>query len=76
MLIVAFVEEEEQDWLPTDADHTVHKHGFGVKEMKELMEGQGLGGFGWKEMPERVELKLHEDKPISRKGFLARAAKM
>ena len=44
--------------------------------MKKLMEGHGLGGFRWREMPERVELKLHEDKPVSRKGFVARAVKM
>jgi len=44
--------------------------------MKKLMEGHGLGGFGWREMPEWLKLKLHEDKPVSRKGFVARAAKM
>ena len=76
LLIVDFVEEEEQAWLPTGADYTISKHGFSEKEMKGLMEGHGLGGFGWREMPERVELKLYEDKPVSRKGFLARAAKM
>jgi len=44
--------------------------------MKELKEGHGLGGFGWREMPERVELKLYEEKPVFRKVFLARAARM
>ncbi len=76
LLIVDFVEEEEKGRLPTGAEHTIHKHGFSEKEMKQLMEGHGLGGFGWSEMPERVQLMLHEDKAISRKGFLARAAKM
>jgi len=27
LLIVDFV-EEEQGWLPSGADHTIHKHGF------------------------------------------------
>ncbi len=77
LLIVDFVEEEEEHgWLPTGAEHTIHKHGFSEKEMKELKEGHGLGGFGWREMPERVELKLYEEKPVFRKVFLARAARM
>ena len=77
LLIVDFVEEEgEQGKLPTGAEHTVRKHGFSEREMKEMMEGHGLTGFGWKEMPERLELKFQEDKPTSRKGFLARAQKV
>jgi SAM-dependent methyltransferase len=36
LLIVDFV-EEEQGWLPSGADHTIHKHGFSQGEMKELM---------------------------------------
>ena len=76
LLISDFI-EEEQGWpVPTGAEHTMHKHGFSEEEMKRLMERQGLGAFGWREMPECLEMKLHEDKPISRKGFLARAAKM
>lgn len=77
LLTVDFVEERgEQGSLPTGAEHTVRKHGFSEREMKDMMEGHGLTGFGWKEMPERLELKFHEDKPVSRKGFLARAEKV
>ena len=78
LLIVDFVEEgaAEHSQLLTPAEHTIRKHGFSEKEMKEMMEAHGLGGFGWKEMPERVEIKFHEDKPVSRQGFLARATKM
>ena len=76
LLISDFVEEDQGWEMPTGAEHTIHKHGFSESEMKELMEGHGLGGFGWREMPERLEMKLHEDKSVARKGFLARAAKM
>lgn len=75
LLIVDFV-EEDQGWLPTGAEHTIHKHGFSEKEMKEMMEQHGLGEFRWRIMPERVEMKLHNEKPVFRKGFLARAAKI
>ncbi|KAL2040622.1 hypothetical protein N7G274_006601 [Stereocaulon virgatum] len=76
LLLVDFVDEGEHGRLPTGAEHTVRKHGFSEKEMKEMMEGHGLAGFGWKEMPERLELKLREDESVSRKGFLARAEKV
>ncbi len=78
LLILDFIEEEkEQGWqMPPGAEHTIHKHGFSEGEMKELMERHGLVDFGWREIPERLEVPLHEDEPISRKGFLARAAKM
>ena len=78
LLILDFVDEgpAEQGKLPTGAEHIIRKHGFSEEEMKEMMEKNGLGGFGWMEMPERLEMKFHEDKPVSRKGFLARAAKM
>lgn len=83
LLIVDFLEEEDDGdgddaghgRLPTGAEHTIRKHGFSEKEMKGMVESHGLGGFGWKEMPERLEVKLHEHMPISRRGFLARAAK-
>ena len=75
LLISDFV--EEQGWaMPTGAEHTIHKHGFSESEMKGLMERHGLGGFGWREMPERLEMEGHKDKPVSRKGFLARAVRM
>ena len=74
LLIVDFV-EEDQAWVPSHADHTIHKHGFSEMELKGLMEKHGLGGFGWKELPERLELRLQEDKPFFKRGFLARAAK-
>ena len=76
LLISDFVEEEQGWEMPTGAEHTIHKHGFSESEMKELMERHGLEGFGWREMPERLEMILREDKPVSRKGFLARAEKM
>ncbi len=78
LLILDFVDEgpAEQGKLPTSAEHIIRKHGFSEGEMKEMMEGNGLGGFGWKEMPERLEMKFHEDKPVFRRGFLARAVKM
>lgn len=76
LVIFDFVEEEEGWVVPSGADHTIHKHGFSEGELRGLMEGCGLEGFGWREMPERLEIRVHEDKPISRKGFLARAEKM
>lgn len=80
LLIVDFVEEGDEDaehgQLPTGAERTIRKHGFSEGEMRGMMERRGLGEFGWKEMPERLELKFHEDRPIFRKVFLARAAKM
>ena len=76
LLISDFIEEEQGWELPTRAEHTIHKHGFSKSEMKGLMEGHGLGGFGWREMPERLEMEVHKDKPVSRKGFLARAVKV
>ena len=82
LLIVDFIEEGDDGGegghgrLPTGADHTIRKHGFNEGEMKEMMRGHGLGGFGWQEMPERVEIKLHEGKPVFRKGFLARGVKI
>lgn len=82
LLIVDFVaeeaqeEKEQQGWLPTGAEHTISKHGFSKMDMKEMMEEHGLKDFGWREMPEPVEVKSHHDKLISRRGFLARATKM
>ena len=77
LLISDFIEEEKQGWeMPAGAEHTIHKHGFSEGEMRELMERHGLGGFGWREMPERLEMEGHEGKSISRKGFLARAVKL
>ena len=81
LLIVDFVEEGDDGdeagdgRLPTGAEHTIRKNGFNEREMREMMLGHGLGDFGWREMPERVEIKLHEGKPIFRKGFLARGVK-
>lgn len=75
LLLVDFV-EEDRPWEPSHADHTIHKHGFSEMELKGLMEKHGLGGFGWKELPERLELRLHEDKPFIKRGFLARAEKI
>ncbi len=43
--------------------------------MKELTEKKGLEEFGWMEMPERVELKIHEENPMYRMVFLAREAR-
>ena len=76
LLISDFIEEEGGWVMHTGAEHTIHKHGFSESEMKGLMERHGLGGFGWREMPERLEMEGHKDKPVSRKGFLARAVKM
>ena len=76
LLIIDFVEEEQQGLMPHGAEDTIRKHGFSEVEMKELMEGHGLRSFGWMEMSERVELMFQEDKPISRKAFLARATKI
>lgn len=39
------------------------------------MGKKGLEEFGWMEMPERVELKIHEENPMYRKVFLARGAR-
>ncbi|KAK0515452.1 hypothetical protein JMJ35_001486 [Cladonia borealis] len=76
LLISDFIEEEQGWVMPTGAEHTIYKYGFSESEMKGLMEGHGLGGFGWREMPERLEMEVHKDKPVSRKGFLAKPAKM
>lgn len=78
LLIVDFVEEGEAGHgrLPTGAEHTIRKNGFNESEMREVMKDHGLGDFGWSEMPERVEIKLHEGKPVFRKGFLARGVKL
>ena len=76
LLIVDFVEEEEHGQPPTGADHTIRKHGFSKFEMKAMMEECGLRDFRWSEMAERVEMLLHEDRPISKRFFLARAAKV
>ena len=81
LLIVDFVKEGDDGGeagygrLPTGAEHTIRKYGFNESEMREMMKDHGLGDFGWREMPERVEMKLHEGKPVSRKGFLARGVK-
>lgn len=74
LLIVDFVEEAAQEWVPTSADPTIHKRGFCESEMREMMERCGLGDFGWKEMPERLEMKFSEHTVLKR-GFLARAVK-
>lgn len=76
LLIVDFVEEKDHHWEPSDADHTIHKHGFSEDEMMEMMEEHGLKEFGWKEMPERLELRMQGRKPVFRKGFLARAVRV
>ena len=75
LLIVDFI-EEEQGWGASPADETIYKRGFSEAEMREMMEKHGLGEFGWKVMPERVEIKFQEDSPVYRMAFLARAAKM
>ena len=80
LLIVDFVEEEEGGAeqsrpLPVGVEHTIRKHGFSEKEMRGMMERYGLGGFGWKEMPERLEMMMHEHRSMSKRWFLARAAK-
>ena len=66
LLIVDFLEEEDQVWQPSDADRTIHKHGFSEREMKEMMERHGLGAFGWRLMPESVKIEMLEDKPVYR----------
>ena len=82
LLIVDFVEEGDEGGeaghgrLPTGAEHTIRKNGFNESEMREVMKDHGLGDFGWREMPERVEIKLNEGKPVFRKGFLARGVKL
>ena len=77
LVIFDFMEEEEGGWvMPSEAEHTIHKHGFSEGEMREMMEGSGLGGFGWREMEERLEIRVSEDRAIERKGFLARAEKV
>ena len=76
LLIVDFLEEHDVAWHPSEADPTIHKHGLSEQEMKEMMEGHELGGFGWRLKPERVEIKMDEDKPVYRKVFLARAVKL
>ena len=82
LLIVDFVEEGDDGGeaghgqLPTGAEHTIRKYGFNESEMREVMKDHGLGDFGWREMPERVEIKWHEGKPVFRKGFLARGVKL
>ena len=81
LVVVDFVDEEDggghgHPLLPKGAEHTVRKHGFGEGEMRGMMEMHGLGGFRWVEMLERLELRMHEERPVSRKGFLARAARV
>lgn len=75
LLIIDFVEEQGVK-MPSVADHTIHRHGYEENEMKHFFEGGGLLDFGWTVMPERVELELNEDSPISRKVFLARGRKV
>ena len=58
---------------PNPADHTIHKHGFSMQEMKDMMEKAGLVDFGWRQMPEKVEMRMDESNPIYRTVFLARA---
>ena len=76
LLIVDFVEDEKGGWsgAPNGAEHTIHKHGFSEKEMRELMEGQGLGNFGWNVMPEKIEMQF-KDRTVYRTVFLARATR-
>lgn len=38
-----------------------------------MMEEAGLVDFGWKEMPDRVEMKFGEKHSVWRTVFLARA---
>ena len=76
LLIVDFLDEGDANWVSSDADRTIHKHGFSEEEMKVLMEGQGLGGFGWTLMPEAVVIKMDEARPLDRKLFLARGEKL
>ena len=82
LLIVDFVEQGDDGGeaghgrLPTGVEHTIRKNGFNEIEMREVMKDHGLGDFGWREMPERVEIKFHEGKPVFRKGFLARGVKL
>lgn len=73
LLIVDFV-AEDQEWIASSADETIRKHGFDEREMKEMMEGQGLREYGWKVMPERIEVRI-EDKPRYWLVFLARGTK-
>lgn len=75
LMIVDFVEDEQGDWVASDADKTMHKRGFSQGEMREMMERQGLREFGWMVLPERSEIRFHEDKPMYRTGFMARATK-
>lgn len=53
----------------------MHKHGFEEQEMRALMEANSLIDFGWREMPDKVELKMHEGDPVIRKVFVARGTK-
>lgn len=38
-----------------------------------MMEKAGLVDFGWKEMPGKVGMRMHEDNLVYRTVFLARA---
>ena len=73
LLIIDFVEENGVSWVSTPADHTIHKHGFSENEIQDLMKKAGLVDFEWKVIPEKVELKMDEKKPVFRTVFFARA---
>lgn len=63
--------------FPKAAMHTIHRHGFGEEDMRELFEGGGLRHVGYRVMEGEVEMRIgEEEKPVSRKVFLGRADKM
>lgn len=59
-----------------EAERTIRRNGFKEHELREMMQSAGLGGFGWMEMEERLEIWVNEDKPVTRKGFLARGMRL
>lgn len=51
--------EEEHKRVSPETWRTVHKHGFGVEEMKSLFKGAGFGEIDVDILDRKFEMKLH-----------------
>lgn len=72
VLIIDLIDDGHK--FKNSASHTMHRHGFTEKEMKEIFEAEGLEKVGFSVMAKPVNMEM-DGKAFERTVFLARASK-